>query len=229
MPFPIEQIDTPSAAYVSDSLGVLSTVEFPLSRGFTVPEQDLFKREIKDRVELKARKFVKTIADQVAERTKKDPLDVAVTLCKHINNRYIDIDEIEGIDAYEPIEGFDEFKQILAEEDRLIDCIRVYLMIKRTTPDKSLKWNPDEWTIESALDPKEMSTEHRSQISYLSQLEQGGKAHYCIETRINKEGEAVNVFYFSAEKYDIAKKKYEGADDKKTSKEDEAAEELAKN
>jgi hypothetical protein len=226
MPFPIDQVDFVRSVYVSDSLGTLSAIEFPLMRGLSLPEQELVEREIKERTEFKAKLLIKPIAQKVAEQTKERPEEIAGKLYKYIRNQFTDIEDIEGVAALHGIEELDEFKDVINKTRDINQSIRVFLMMRRTTPNKALGWNPSSWKVEDAMNPAEIVTEHSIQISLLCQLEEAGKAHYCIETRMNKEGQAVDVFYYTNDAYEKAQKKFESSADKPK---EENIEEIAKN
>jgi hypothetical protein len=232
MPFPIDQVDFVRSVYVSDSLGTLSAIEFPLMRGLSLPEQELVEREIKERTEFKVKTLIKPIAQKVAEQTKARPEEIAAELYQYMrsqstsNEKFYDINEIEGVAALHGIEELDEFKKIVSKTRDINQSIRVFIMMRRTDPNKALNWNPTAWKVEDALDPTEIGAEHSIQISLLCQLEEAGKAHYCIETRMNKEGQAVDVFYYTNDAYEKAQKKYESSTDKPK---EENVEEIAKN
>jgi hypothetical protein len=226
MPFPIDQVDFVRSVYVSDSLGTLSAIEFPLMRGLSLPEQELVEREIKERTEFKAKLLIKPIAQKIAEQTKERPEEVAGKLYKYIRNQFTDIEDIEGVAALHGIEELDEFKDVIGKTRDINQSIRVFLMMRRTAANKALGWNPTAWKVEDAMNPAEIGTEHSIQISLLCQLEEAGKAHYCIETRMNKEGQAVDVFYYTNDAYEKAQKKYESSTDKPK---EENIEEIAKN
>jgi hypothetical protein len=226
MPFPIDQVDFVRSVYVSDSLGTLSAIEFPLMRGLSLSEQELVEREIKERTEFKAKLLIKPIAQKVAEQTKERPEEIAGKLYKYIRNQFTDIEDIEGVAALHGIEELDEFKDVINKTRDINQSIRVFLMMRRTTANKALGWNPTAWKVEDAMNPAEIGAEHSIQISLLCQLEEAGKAHYCIETRMNKEGQAVDVFYYTNDAYEKAQKKHESSTDKPK---EENVEEIAKN